>query len=159
MHHVIPKSVDPFFVNDDDDGSLFPHHEYCRIRGCAVFFFGQGAEQCCSFHVSHRLRITLTVQMQRLKYAELVQKLEEMKLEIQKSSVGVDHQMSQDITSILGKSDKKVTPFTCMHGFIWQQQKNLLTRSSTGVRYHPMISRYCLSLAAKSPVYYDELCK
>ena len=97
--------------------------------------------------------------MQRLKYAELVQKLEEMKLEIQKSSVGVDHQMSQDITSILGKSDKKVTPFTCMHGFIWQQQKNLLTRSSTGVRYHPMISRYCLSLAAKSPVYYDELCK
>ena len=38
MHHVIPKSVDPFFVNDDDDGSLFPHHEYCRIRGCAVFF-------------------------------------------------------------------------------------------------------------------------
>ena len=123
------------------------------------FFFGQGAEQCCSFHVSHRLRITLTVQMQRLKYAELVQKLEEMKLEIQKSSVGVDHQMSQDITSILGKSDKKVTPFTCMHGFIWQQQKNLLTRSSTGVRYHPMISRYCLSLAAKSPVYYDELCK
>lgn len=49
--------------------------------------------------------------MQRLKCAELEQKLEEMKLEIQKSSVEVDHQLSQDITSILGKADKNVTPF------------------------------------------------
>ena len=27
LHHVIPKSVDPLF-NDDDDGSSFPHQEY-----------------------------------------------------------------------------------------------------------------------------------
>ena len=120
LHHVIPKSVDPLF-NDDDDGSSFPHQEYWRTRGCAVLF--DDGEQCCSCHyyshkselshtakqkklaepahlfspVSHTApeRIKLTLQMQRFKCAELEQKLEEMKLEIQKSSVEVDHQLSQ----------------------------------------------------------------
>ena len=117
------------------------------------------AEPAIYFHPSQTAqeRIKLTLQMQRRKCAELEQKLEEMKLEIRKSSVGVDHQLSQNITSILGKSDK-VTPFTCMDLF-WQQQKKLLTSSSTGVQYHPVILRYCLSLAAKSPVCYEELCK
>jgi len=39
----------------------------------------------------------------------------------------------------------------------WQQQKKLLKSSTTGVRYHPMIIRFCLSLAAKSPSCYEEL--
>ena len=101
-------------------------------------------------------RIKLTLQMQRFKCAELEQKLKEMKLEIQKSSVEVDHQLSQDITSILGKSDMNIMPFMDL---FWQQQKKLLTRSSTGVRYHPMVIRYCLSLATKSPACYEELRK
>ena len=182
VHHVIPKSVDPFSVNDADDGSSFPHQEYWRTHGCALLL-GLG-EQCCSClqyskkselskkaqqkklaepaHLFSPVsqtapeRIKLTLQMQRLKCAELEQKLEEMKLEIQKSSVEVDHQLSQDITSILGKSDKNVTPFM---NLFWQQQKKQLTRSSTGVRYHPMIIRYCLSLATKSPACYEELRK
>lgn len=181
VHHVIPKSVDPLF-NDDDGGTSFPHQEYWRTRGCVVLF-GHG-EQCCSCHqyshkseLSHKAkekkiakpahlfspisqtaphRIKLTLQMQRLKCAELEQKLEEMKLEIQRSSVEVDHQLSQDITSILGKSEKNITPFMDL---FWQQQKKLSTRSSTGVRYHPMIIRYCLSLATKSPACYEELRK
>jgi hypothetical protein len=41
----------------------------------------------------------------------------------------------------------------------WQEQKKLLSNNSTGVRYHPMIIRYCLSLAAKSPACYEELRK
>ena len=101
-------------------------------------------------------RIKLTLQMQRLKCAELEQKLEEMKLEIQRSSVEVDHQLSQDIASILGKSEKNITPFMDL---FWQQQKKLSTRSSTGVRYHPMIMRYCLFFARKSPACYEELRK
>ena len=181
LHHVIPKSVDPL-LNDDDDGSSFPHQEYWRTRGCAVLF--DNGKQCCScHHYSHKSelshmakqkklaepahlfspasqttpeRIKLTLQMQRFKCAELEQKLKEMKLEIQKSSVEVDHQLSQDITSILGKSDMNITPFMDL---FWQQQKKLLTRSSTGVRYHPMVIRYCLSLATKSPACYEELRK
>lgn len=182
VHHVIPKSVDPLFNDDDDGGTSFPHQEYWRTRGCVVLF-GHG-EQCCSCHqyshkseLSHKAkekkiakpahlfspisqtaphRIKLTLQMQRLKCAELEQKLEEMKLEIQRSSVEVDHQLSQDITSILGKSEKNITPFMDL---FWQQQKKLSTRSSTGVRYHPMIIRDCLSLATKSPACYEELRK
>ena len=182
VHHVIPRSVDPLLSLDDDDGSSFPHQEYWRTRGCAVLF--EDAEQCCSCHqyskkseLSHKAkqkklaepahlfspisqtapeRIKLTLQMQRFKCAELEQRLEDMKLEIQKSSVEVDHQLSQDITSILGKSDKNITPFMDL---FWQQQKKQLTRSSTGVRYHPMIIRYCLSLATKSPACYEELRK
>lgn len=34
VHHVIPKSVDPLF--NDDDGSAFPHKEYWRTCGCGV---------------------------------------------------------------------------------------------------------------------------
>ena len=39
----------------------------------------------------------------------------------------------------------------------WQEQKKLFSKSSTGVRFHPMIIRFCLSLAAKSPSCYEEL--
>ena len=130
VHHVIPRSVDPLLSLDDDDGSSFPHQEYWRTRGCAVLF--EDAEQCCSCHqyskkseLSHKAkqkklaepahlfspisqtapeRIKLTLQMQRFKCAELEQRLEDMhmKLEMQKSSVEVDHQLSQDITKYSG---------------------------------------------------------
>ena len=39
----------------------------------------------------------------------------------------------------------------------WQQQQKLFASNSTGVRYHPMIIRYCLSLVAKSPSLYEEI--
>ena len=38
-----------------------------------------------------------------------------------------------------------------------EQQKYLSTSSSKSVRYHPMIIRYCLGLATKSPAIYDEI--
>lgn len=41
----------------------------------------------------------------------------------------------------------------------WQEQKKILSASTTGVKYHPMIVRFCLSLAAKSPSCYEELRK
>ena len=47
-----------------------------------------------------------------------------------------------------------MTPFM---NLFWQQQKKLLKSSATGMRYHPMIIRFCLSLAAKSPSCYEEL--
>ena len=39
----------------------------------------------------------------------------------------------------------------------WQQQKKLLQSSPSGVKYHPMVIRYALSLAAKSPSCYEEI--
>ena len=99
-------------------------------------------------------RLKLTLQIQRLKCSELEHQLEEMKEEITKSSVMVDHELSNDLTSIISDCGSSMTPFM---NLFWQQQKRLFKSSTTGVRYHPMIRRFCLSLAAKSPSCYEEL--
>lgn len=166
--------MDPLFR---DDSEIFPQLEYWRTRDCEVLV--EHGEQCCVCYkyshksevdqkakqrklakpahlfapVSHTTpeRIKLTLKTQRLKCAELERKLEEMKSEIEKSSVEVDNQLSNDITSILGTSNENITPFMDL---FWQQQKKLMTKSKTGVQYHPMIIRYCLSLATKSPACY-----
>ena len=95
----------------------------------------------------------MTLQGQRLRCAELEQQLNDMKAELQKSNIEIDHELSDDFARIIG-SAKQVTPFM---NLFWQEQKKLFSRSSTGVRYHPMIIRFCLSLAAKSPSTYEEL--
>jgi hypothetical protein len=181
LHHVIPRSVDPLFGEDEDESNLFPNVEYWRTRGCAVLCkHGELCESCYKY--SHKCelsnkakqrkltepahlfspvsqtapeRIKLTLQLQRLKCADLEHQINEMKLELQKSSIEVDNSLSQDITNILGNSDN-ITPFM---NLFWQQQQKLFTCSSTGARYHPMIIRYCLSLASKSPACYEELRK
>ena len=40
----------------------------------------------------------------------------------------------------------------------WSEQQKYLGKSSTkGIRYHPTLIRYCLSLASKSPSTYDQM--
>jgi len=78
-----------------------------------------------------------------------------MPAELEKANVEVDHELSNDFSKILNSADDaEITPFMKL---FWEQQKKLFSRSSTGVRYHPMIIRFCLSLAAKSPSCYEEL--
>ena len=38
-----------------------------------------------------------------------------------------------------------------------EEQQKYMSSSKKGVRYHPMIIRYCLGLAAKSPTVYEEI--
>ena len=95
-------------------------------------------------------RIKVTLQEQRLRYAGLEQELCEMRPELLKSNIEVDHELNNDFTSILDEADVEITPFM---NLFWQQQKKLFSISHTGVRYHPMIK----SLAAKSPLCYEEL--
>ena len=77
-----------------------------------------------------------------------------MRTELQKSSVEVDNDLGNDFVQILDSADSKITPFM---NLFWQEQKKLFNKSAIGVRYHPMIIRFCLSLAAKSPSCYEEL--
>lgn len=91
---------------------------------------------------------------QRLRCVELERQLNEMKTEIIKSSVEVDHNLSNDLTTILSETQENITPFM---NLFWQQQKKLLQSSPSGVKYHPMVIRYALSLAAKSPSCYEEI--
>ena len=79
--------------------------------------------------------------------------LREMQTKIQKLSIEVDHELSKDMLTIFGQSDN-VTPFMSL---FWQEQKKLFSSTKTGVGYHPMVIRYCLSFAAKSPSCYEEL--
>ena len=48
----------------------------------------------------------------------------------------------------------KISPFI---KFFWEEQHKYLKSSSTGIGYHPMTIRHCLSLAAKSIAAYDEI--
>lgn len=99
-------------------------------------------------------RIKLTLQEQRLKCAELERELNEMRGVIVKTNIEVDHELCNDFTKILDEADDKITPFMSV---FWQQQKKLFSGSRTGERYHPIIIRFCLSLAAKSPSCNEEL--
>ncbi|PFX11533.1 hypothetical protein AWC38_SpisGene24694 [Stylophora pistillata] len=98
-------------------------------------------------------RIKLTLRGQRLKCADLERQLNEMKSEIAKSSIEVDHNLSNDVTTILSEA-QEVTPFMKL---FWRQQKKMLQSSPSGVKYHRMVIRYALSLAAKSPSCYEEI--
>ena len=89
-----------------------------------------------------------------MRCAELERELNEMRMELKKSSIEVDHELSNDLTKLFDKADSAITPFM---NLFWQQQQKLFSSTSTGVRYHPMIIRFCLSLAAKSPSCYEEL--
>ena len=90
-------------------------------------------------------RIKLTLQEQRLKCAQLEQALFEMRVELEKSRMEIENELSNDFLKILDSADTKITPFMKL---FWQEQRKLFIRSTTGVRYHPMIIRFCLSLAA-----------
>lgn len=89
-------------------------------------------------------RIKVTLREQRLRCAELERELCAMRTELLESNIEVDHELSNDFTSILDQADAEITPFM---NLFWQQQKKLFSTSRTRVRYHPMIIRFCLSLA------------
>ena len=76
--------------------------------------------------------------------------------ENRQSKPEVDHELSNDLTKILGSAadTSKMTRFMKL---FWELQQKLFSSSQKGVRYHPMIIRFCLSLAAKSPSCYEEL--
>ncbi len=49
---------------------------------------------------------------------------------------------------------EKLIPFMKL---FWQQQQEAFSKSPNGIRYYPMIIRFCLSLVAKSASAYNEL--
>ena len=59
------------------------------------------------------------------------------------------------VTITSGPDQSKISPFV---KFYLEEQLKCFKSSSTGIRYHPVISRYCLLLAAKSSAAYDEIC-
>ena len=99
-------------------------------------------------------RIKLTLQGIRLENKTLRAELQQMQAEIAANSLHIDEEFSKDLKSIMSNSQRNIPPFM---KFFWEEQQKYLTSSKTGVRYHPQIIRYCLSLAAKSAAFYDDI--
>ncbi|XP_022799506.1 uncharacterized protein LOC111337464 [Stylophora pistillata] len=172
LHHVIPTCSD----SGESDSEQFPHKGYWRAKGCLIYASDSVCPECkehaaqkakprqsgtlkpahvkAPVSVTDPRRIKLTLQEQRLRCSELEHQLDEMRNELKKSSINTDHELGNDFAKLFSSADKDVAPFM---NLFWQQKQRMATSSKYGVRYHPMIIRFCLSLAAKSPSCYEEL--
>ena len=99
-------------------------------------------------------RVKLTLQAERLKYKQFETEIIEMKKELSNKSLQVTDELSHDLLSIIADNGDKMSPF--MKRF-WQQQTRNSLPKATGGRYHPMLIRWCISIASKSSSAYDEL--
>ena len=126
IHHVIPMSVDP--LNSDDNGpENYSFNEFWPLRKCQLLV--QDLEDCASCDeqtktirrssLANQRRMSepahlfapvsktapdglkLTLREQRLKCSDLEYQLKERKSETEKSSIEVDHNLSNDLTTIL----------------------------------------------------------
>ena len=80
-----------------------------------------------------------------------------MAIEIEKNSKSVDAELGKDFVSLFLKCDVNMVP-PFMKLFWEEQQKYLKNISSlSSVRYHPMVIKFCLNLAAKSSSSYSDL--
>ena len=94
-------------------------------------------------------RIKLTLQNNRLKCKQLEQELSNMRSAIEKHSETVRSQISEDLKKLFSACDQDQVP-NFMKLFWSEQQKYIQTCCSNNVKYHPMIIKFCLNLAAKS---------
>ena len=101
---------------------------------------------------THPNRVKLALQEERAKTSKLKQQIDRMEREIRCAGVTLDDQLSGDLDKIMTDNNGKVSPFMQL---FWTHQKNALAKGVS--QYHPMIIRFCLSLASKSASAYEEL--
>ncbi len=99
-------------------------------------------------------RLKLTLQAQRMQCKQLEREIEKMKIEVDQKSIPVTNDLSNDLLNIISDNSDKMTPFIKL---FWDQQKRIASRAVQGRWYHPMTIRWCISMAAKSALAYDEL--
>ena len=99
---------------------------------------------------THPNRVKLALFEEHAKSKQLTKQMERVQKEIQSKGIQLDNVISSDVDGIMNKNIKNMTPFMKL---FWEEQQKLATKKV----YHPMIIRFCLSLAAKSASAYDEL--
>ena len=100
-------------------------------------------------------RLKASLQNYRIENKELKNQIYKLQNELKKSSVKTSESLNKDLVSIMTSANpSKVSPFM---KFFWEEQQKYIQSSSTGVRYHPAIIRYCLSLLAKSSSMYEDI--
>ena len=69
------------------------------------------------------------------------------------SSQEISPELNSDLLSIMNGS-RNVSPFMKL---FWEVQQKYMATAGKGIRYHPMIIRYFLTLASKYPCAYDDI--
>ena len=101
-------------------------------------------------------RIKLTLQLKRLECKQLEEKISNMKKALDNDSHIISAELLTDFQKLFSQSNEKdVPPFMKL---FWQEQQKYVTLSSPScIRYHPMIIKFCLNLAAKSSSAHKDL--
>ena len=99
-------------------------------------------------------RVNLALKEQRRKWTELEKKISKMQEQINLIGVEITPVLKGDIHDLMDNNLEVVSPFI---NLFWKEQKKYFFINPKARKYHPMIIRFCLSLAAKSPSTYDEL--
>ena len=176
LNHVIPKLFDHL----TDDTSLpynsteyvrsvkcevLPQSPTCNTCNCAEWYamkvsnnnsrkMNTPAKPNAPVSKTSSARLKLTLQGQRMKCQQLEDELRKMRNDLAANSVLIDKEISDDFVSVLDQNNVKMTPFMKL---FWEEQLKMYKTSQKGVRYHPMIIRFCLSLHSKSASAYEEL--
>ena len=97
-----------------------------------------------------------TLQNQRLKCKQLEQDIADMKASLETKSKDISPELAKDFASLFTGCDKNdVPPF--MKLFWEEQEKYVKASHPASVRYHPMVIKCCLCLAAKSSSSYSDI--
>ena len=83
-----------------------------------------------------------------LKCKQLEGKIQSIQRELKINNHKVGNGLNEDVIEMIISNSGKMTPFT---RFFWEQQEHLFTSPSSWVRYHTVIIRFSLCVAAKSP--------
>lgn len=183
--HIVPKVFDYFQYKNNKFKSRTCQDEYFRTADCKLLLSSGDEVDSCSFcHLGHQYmkyqknrksvvlnqpaklhapikftspqRVKLTLQDHRLECKQLKDELSKMREAIEKHSGIVDDELSTDFQTLFsGCNQSDVPPF--MKLFWDEQQKYIKSSCSSSVRYHPMIIKFCLNLAAKSSSAYSDL--
>ena len=131
FHLVVQVNHD--CMGEEEEQQQFPHKGFLRVKECLLFNQADGVCPACQefneytkkakkakesrptkpAHVKAPVsktdseRIKLTLQGQRLKCAQLEQQLTEVRSELLKSSVEIDHELNDDFTQILDSAGTK----------------------------------------------------
>ena len=96
---------------------------------------------------THPNKVNLALKEKRLQFKELTETKEKMKNEIASKSIAVPSTISDEVLDFMRLDDNEVSPLVKM---LWEQQQFFFSNPTSKMRYHPMVIRFCLSLAMKS---------
>ena len=176
IHHVVPVKIDFEKINLHP----FQAQQFKRPKDCEVLHMSDGnCQSCINFTTEFNREITMRTKhmntpahpnaplskthpnrvrqaliQEREKSKKQTKEIERMKHEIKNKGIELDSELHSDINHIMTENCDNMSEFMKL---FWEEQRQASTHDAKGVRYHPMIIRFCLSLASKSASAYDEL--